>query len=125
MAGISIRDLGEFSWGARVDGVTWDNISDPDLRAQLFQLFEDRGLLIFENMEPSSKMQVELSKVFGPLKDHPTKAVPRAVGDIEPGVIDMHYPAGGVGGHAARRPDREWPAAGGIFPLALRPYLQR
>ena len=92
MAGISIRDLGdEFSWGARVDGVTWDNISDPDLRAQLFQLFEDRGLLIFENMEPSSKMQVELSKVFGPLKDHPTKAVPRAVGDIEPGVIDMHY----------------------------------
>lgn len=92
MTSIRIRNLGEeFSWGARVEGVTWDNITDADLRAELVQLFEDKGLLIFENMEPSSKMQVEVSKVFGPLKDHPTKAVPRAADDIEPGVIDMHY----------------------------------
>ncbi len=35
-------------------------------------------------------MQVELSKVFGPLKDHPTKTVPRAADDLEEGVIDMH-----------------------------------
>ncbi len=91
MSGIRIRDLGkEYSWGSRVDGVTWDNIHDEGLRSELAQLFEDRGLLIFENMEPSSKMQVELSKVFGPLKDHPTKTVPRAADDLEPGVIDMH-----------------------------------
>ncbi len=91
MASLNIRDIGpQWSWGSRVDGVTWDNIHDADLRAQLVQLFEDRGLLIFENMEPSSKMQVELSKVIGPLKDHPTKSVPRAAEGIEPGVIDMH-----------------------------------
>ncbi len=91
MADIRIRDLGEeFSFGSRVDGLTWANINDADVRAELTQLFEDRGLLIFENMEPSSKMQVELSKIFGPLKDHPTKSVPRASADLEPGVIDMH-----------------------------------
>jgi taurine dioxygenase len=91
-AGISIRDLGEeYSFGSRVDGVTWDNLYDPGLRSELNQLFEDRGVLVFENMEPSSKMQVELSKVFGPLKDHPTKTVPRAADDLEQGVIDMHY----------------------------------
>jgi taurine dioxygenase len=89
--GIRIRDLGEeFSWGSRIDGVTWNNLHDAGLRAELAQLFDERGLLVFENMEPSSRMQVELSKVFGPLKDHPTKTVPRAAGDIEPGVIDMH-----------------------------------
>ena len=91
MSGIRIRDLGdEFGFGSRIDGMTWDNIDDAGLRAQLVALFEERGLLIFENMEPSSKMQVALSKVFGPLKDHPTKSVPRASGDLEPGVIDMH-----------------------------------
>ena len=38
-------------------------------------------------------MQVELSKVFGPLKDHPTKSTPRdaASEDLAEGVIDMHY----------------------------------
>jgi len=91
MADITIRDLpGDFGFGAFVDGVTWDNIHDEALRARLNDLFEEKGLLIFENMEPSSKMQVELSKVFGPLKDHPTKTVPRAAEDIEEGVIDLH-----------------------------------
>lgn len=91
MGKVRIRDLkGDFTFGSRVDGVTWGNIYDQDLRSELVQLFEDRGLLIFENMEPSSKMQVELSKIFGSLKDHPTKSVPRAADDIEAGVIDMH-----------------------------------
>ncbi|MDR2857429.1 MAG: TauD/TfdA family dioxygenase [Novosphingobium sp.] len=91
MTGIRIRELeGDFGFGARLDGVTWDNLYDEDLRAEINRLFEDRGLLIFENMEPSSKMHVELSKVFGPLKDHPTKTVPRAADDLEKGVIDMH-----------------------------------
>jgi len=92
---VSIRDIGpDYAFGSRVDGVTWDNIHDEDLRAQLFELFEDRGLLIFENMEPSAKMQVELSKIFGPIKDHPTQSTARAAEDLEPGVIDMHRHAG-------------------------------
>lgn len=91
MQDVRIRELeGDFSFGARVDGVTWDNIYDVELRSELVQLFEEKGVLVFENMEPSSKMQVELSKIFGPIKDHPTKTVPRAADDLEPGVIDIH-----------------------------------
>jgi len=92
---VEIRDLGpEYSFGSIVDGVNWDNINDEDLRAQLDQLFYERGFLIFENMEPSSKMQVELSKIFGPIKDHPTQSTARTAEDLEPGVIDMHRHAG-------------------------------
>src|SRR5690606_16805224 len=76
---------------ARVKGVTWDNIHDPDLRSALVGLFEAKGILVFEDMEPTSKMQVALSKVFGPIKDHPTKSVPRAADDVEAGVIDLHH----------------------------------
>jgi taurine dioxygenase len=91
MAGITIRDLpGDYSFGARVDGVTWDNIHDEELRARLNALFEERGVIVFENMEPSSKMHLELSRVFGPIKDHPTKTVPRAAEDEDVGVIDLY-----------------------------------
>jgi taurine dioxygenase len=91
MANVKIRDLGDgYSWGARVDGLGWDNIKDAGLRAELAALFEARGFLVFEGMEPSGKMQVALSEVFGPLKDHPTAATPRADEDIAPGVIDMY-----------------------------------
>jgi taurine dioxygenase len=54
-------------------------------------VFEDRGMIVFENMEATSKMQVALSKVFGPLKDHPTKSTPRDSDTEDLGVIDMHY----------------------------------
>ena len=68
MSAISITPLAPgLSFGNRVDGVTWDNIEDEELRAQLRQLFIERGVLVFENMEPSPKMQVALSQVFGPV----------------------------------------------------------
>jgi len=97
---VTIRNLGDqYSWGSRVSGVTWDNIHDEALRADMQQLFRDRGVIVFEDMEPTPKMQVELSKVFGPLKDHPTKSTPRADPDLDPGVIDMHRPPRGDPGH--------------------------
>ena len=90
MAAIQIRNLdAEYSWGSRVSGLDWDNIADPALRADLAELFQQRGFIVFEDMEPSPKMQVALSTIFGPLKDHPTRNVPRAGGDML-GVIDMH-----------------------------------
>ena len=84
MSGLKIRDLGEqWSWGSRVDGVTWDNLYDPETRAELKALFEKRGYIIFENTDPSPKMQMELSQVFAPLKDHPTKSTARADKDAD------------------------------------------
>ena len=94
MSGLNIRNLGEqWSWGSRVDGVTWDNLYDEDTRTELKALFEDRGYIIFENTDPSPKFQMELSKVFAPLKDHPTKSTARADKDADEllGMIDMHY----------------------------------
>jgi taurine dioxygenase len=89
-----IRELDpNLSFGAEVNGLDWSNIEDEAVRQRLRDLFVERGLIVFRNMEPTAKMQVALSKIFGPLKDHPTKttARDRETGDEELGVIDMHY----------------------------------
>lgn len=94
MADITVRDLrDDINFGARIDGLTWDNIEDPAIRQRINAVFEDRGMIVFENMEPSARMQVAVSTIFGPLKDHPTKSTPRdeETGDAALGVIDMHY----------------------------------
>lgn len=94
MAGITVSNLrDDLNFGARIDGLTWDNIDDPAIRAEINDVFQKRGMIVFENMEPSSKMQVAVSRIFGPLKDHPTKSTPRddETGDDAEGVIDMHY----------------------------------
>jgi taurine dioxygenase len=94
VAGIKVRNLrDDLAFGARIAGVNWDTVADEGVRAEINRVFEDRGMIVFEDMEPSSKMQVELSKVFGPLKDHPTKSTPRddETGEAALGVIDMHY----------------------------------
>ncbi len=99
MPSLTITPLApDIAFGNRVDGVTWDNIDDEELRAQLRALFVERGVLVFENMEPTPKMQLALSRVFGQLKDHPTRNVPRADGDML-GVIDMHVMPRGDPGH--------------------------
>src|SRR5258706_12762125 len=94
MAGIDVRDLrDDLSFGHDVRGLTWDNINDESVREELRQLFIKRGMLVFKDMEPTAKMQVAVSKIFGPLKDHPTTTTARdkETGDDAKGVIDMHY----------------------------------
>jgi len=84
-----VRD--DLSFGAHVSGVSHDELRDADVRAQLNELFERYGLLIFEGVEPTPTMQVEFSTVFGRLKDHPSQAVARAGGDDMLGVIEMRH----------------------------------
>ena len=92
MTELKIRALqDDLSFGARVEGVTLENVQDEAVRAKLRSLFEDRGMIVFENIEQTNKMHVELSKVFGPLKDHPTKTTTRTADEEAHGVIDMHY----------------------------------
>jgi taurine dioxygenase len=92
MPGINIRELrGDLPFGSTVRGVNWETLADEAVRAKLNALFEDRGLIVFEGVEPTSKMQVEISKVFGQLKDHPTRTVTRSAEDLAEGVIDMHH----------------------------------
>jgi taurine dioxygenase len=92
MSGLKVRNLqDDLSFGARVGGVTLENLQDEAVREKLRALFRDRGMIVFENIEQSNKMHVELSKVFGPLKDHPTSTTNRTAEDEAAGVIDMHY----------------------------------
>ena len=100
MSGITIRDLrDDLTWGSRVSGITWDNVGDEALQAEMRDLFVQRGVIVFEDMEPSSHMQVALSKMIGPIKDHPTKNVPRASPDLAEGVIDMRHAPRDKQGH--------------------------
>jgi taurine dioxygenase len=92
MTTISVRPIrDDLSFGSRVGGVTPDNLRDPEVRDRLNAAFEDRGLLIFEGVDPTPETQVAISTVFGPLKDHPSKATPRVGGDGMLGVIEIRH----------------------------------
>lgn len=85
---IGVRPLGDdLPFGARVTGVTEAALKDAEVRRQINAVFEDRGMILFEDVEPTSRMQVDISTVFGPLKEHPVKLVDRVDGDALPGVI--------------------------------------
>ena len=82
-----IRD--DLSFGARVGGITLDLLGDPEVRTRLGDAFEEHGLLIFEDVDPTPEMQSAISTVFGPLKDHPSSATPRVGGVL--GVIEIRH----------------------------------
>ena len=87
----------DLCFGVRIRGVTRQLLEFAAVRAQLAVIFEDKGLIVFEDVEPTSHMQVALSEVFGPLKEHPNRGVPRVDGAAGPGVIDMYSGAGNEG----------------------------
>ena len=52
MSGITVRTLSDaYSWGATVEGVNWDTLADASVRAQLNAVFEDRGFIVFRDVE--------------------------------------------------------------------------
>jgi taurine dioxygenase len=90
MASITVSPLqDDLPFGGRVRGVTQEELKDESIRKRLNDVFEDRGMIVFEDVEPSSEMQVAVSTVFGPLKDHPVKTVPRVDQKTMPGVIEI------------------------------------
>lgn len=92
MASISIKPLrDDLPYGARIGGVTFEVLKDDAVRREINDLFEEKGILVFEDVEPSSEMHVALSEVFGPLKEHPSAATPRVDKDKLLGVVDMPY----------------------------------
>ena len=100
-----VRD--DLDFGSRVAGVTRELLRDDSVRAEINDLFEARGLLVFEGLEPTADMQVALSNVFGPLKDHPSKATPRAGDHL--GVIEIrHEPSAGGAVRLGGRELAQW-----------------
>jgi taurine dioxygenase len=92
MAKLVVKPLGnDVSFGARIPGISSDALTDEQIRRQINEVFEDRGLIVFEDVEPTSEMQLAISRVFGPLKDHPVKVVPRVDQAQMPGVIILEH----------------------------------
>lgn len=92
MTSLSVNPLREdLNFGARISGVTFETLKDEANRERINEIFEDRGVIVFENVEPSGRMHVAISNVFGPLKEHATRATPRTDALNLPGVIDMVY----------------------------------
>jgi len=90
MSDLDIRPLVDNrEFGVRLRGITMDQSREPEVRTQVNALFEKHGVVVFEDVESSGAMHLALSDIFGPLKDHPSKAVPRVDQDSMPGVIDM------------------------------------
>jgi len=88
MASIEVQPLADdVAFGAQVTGVTSAALDDEAVRAQLRRLLDEKGVIVCRNVEQTSAMQVKLSTVFGPLKEHPVASVTRADADNLPGVI--------------------------------------
>jgi taurine dioxygenase len=97
MSSLIIKPLQQgLSFGARVRGVTLALLKDSAVRQQINELFETKGMIVFEDVEPTGEMHLAISDVFGPLKDHPVPTVVRVEGTL-PGVIDMRNKAGESG----------------------------
>ncbi|MDH6243930.1 TauD/TfdA family dioxygenase [Mycobacterium sp. OTB74] len=93
MSSIHVKPLrDDLSFGARVTGVTLATLEQREVRDRLRRVFQERGMILFEGVEPDGQLQVEISKVFGPLKDHPVPTVPRVGGVLHPGVIEIGQP---------------------------------
>jgi taurine dioxygenase len=85
---IELRD--DLPFGTKVLGATRENLKNEGTRSAIKKAFEVKGLLVFEDVEQSPLMQLAISDVLGPLKDHPVAAVHRAGEDLAPGVIDLN-----------------------------------
>ncbi|MCJ2178436.1 TauD/TfdA dioxygenase family protein [Novosphingobium album (ex Hu et al. 2023)] len=98
MSGLDVQPLTEGrNFGVRIRGITLEQTQDPAIRDEVNALFDKHGVIVFSDVEPSPRMHVALSDIFGPLKDHPSKAVARVDQDSMPGVIDMAMKPGEPG----------------------------
>jgi taurine dioxygenase len=90
MSTLDIRPLeNNLPFGIRIGGLTLDQANDPAIRAEIASLFEQQGMIVFENMETSDEMQLAISAAIGPLKEHPVKSLSRVDQDTMPGVIKI------------------------------------
>ena len=90
MALQDIRPLQQgLPFGTRIGGLTLEQASNPDVREEIASLFEQRGMIVFEDVDPSDELQLAISTAIGPLKEHPVKSLSRVDQDTMPGVIKI------------------------------------
>ncbi|MCB2074829.1 MAG: TauD/TfdA family dioxygenase [Novosphingobium sp.] len=95
MALADVRPLQDgLPFGVRIGGVTRAMAEDPAIQKEIDDLFIEHGMIVFEDVEQSDEMQLALSNCFGPLKEHPVKAVSRVDTNRLPGVIEIRSEPG-------------------------------
>lgn len=95
MAAYEVRPLADgLPFGIRIAGLTRAALEDAATRAGIDDLFVRHGMIVFEDVEQSDEMQLAISSCFGPLKEHPVKAVGRVDSDRMPGVIEIRSQRG-------------------------------
>ncbi|MFA7603570.1 MAG: TauD/TfdA family dioxygenase [Novosphingobium sp.] len=87
-----LRD--DLPFGVRIGGLTRAQTGDPAIRDEIEALFWRHGMIVFEDVEQSDEMQLAISDIFGPLKEHPVKAVSRVDSARLPGVIEIRSEPG-------------------------------
>lgn len=86
-----VRPLQEdLSFGIRIGGLTRAQAEEPSIRAEVEAMFVERGMIVFEDVEQTDEMQIAISTIFGPLKEHPVKSLARVDSERMPGVIELH-----------------------------------
>ena len=92
MSAIKVRPIqDDVPFGAWITGVTPEVLEDEDVRKEIRGVFVKRGLIVFENVEQSTEMQLKLSTVMGPIKEHPARR--RSNNELQTGLGEI---AGGV-----------------------------
>ena len=68
--GFAVADLpGQAEFGAVVTGPAPERLDDPALRQVLYDLWIDKGVIVFRGLE-GLEVQVRLSEVFGQPQEH-------------------------------------------------------
>lgn len=90
MASLKVSPLSsDLPFGVKISGITWDNVKDKATQAEVREIFDDRGMIVFEDMERSTELQIAVSEIFGPPQVYAIKEIPAVDGN--PGVIELKY----------------------------------
>src|SRR5688572_30155219 len=85
---INIRKAQEgVGFGVRMTGITAERLEDPAVRQEIQDVFVKEGLIIFEDVEQSTEMQLKLSTAIGPIKEHPARR--RANNELQTGLGEI------------------------------------
>jgi taurine dioxygenase len=86
----AVSDLSkDLAYGSVVTGLTPDQIQDPAVRQALYDLWVDRGLIVFRGVPGGADTQIALSEVFGAPEIHPLRDQSRT--DGVPKLADIYF----------------------------------
>ena len=77
----------DLPWGVVVSDLNAANLANEDARSELHDLWIQEGVIVFKGVD-SIENQLELSRIFGPLRTHPTR---EAVADNSRDLMDVKY----------------------------------